>query len=67
MTNIERPLKPLFKVQYFDEVTLAWKDVQRTYTENEPARAAAMKYPAKQTRVMRILGKERLPVEEFKS
>lgn len=58
-----KALVPHYKVQYFDEVTLSWKDVQRTYTEHEQARHAAMKYPAKQTRVMKILGKVREPIE----
>lgn len=69
MTFPTKALVAHYKVQFFDEITLSWKDVQRTYYDlgdaRRDAKKAALKYPSGKTRLMKILGKSREPFEEF--
>ena len=59
---------PYFKIQYFDAVSLAWKDVQRSYATEQAARDAidfAMMEPLrfeKGWRIMNVTEQGRYPL-----
>ncbi len=52
--------EPYYKVQWFDPVTMAWRDVQRAYTTADEAQDNAI--PGKQCRVMVITMQGRAPL-----
>jgi hypothetical protein len=52
--------EPYFKAQWFDSISLAWKDVQRAHPTEAEARATFT--PDKQWRVMRITPTGRHPL-----
>lgn len=43
---------PYYKVQWFDETSMAWRDVQQAHPSEEAARAAFV--PGRRCRVMAI-------------
>jgi len=50
---------PYFKIQWYDPVSLCWRDVQKAYPTPIAAEAAFL--PGKQCRVMQINETERVP------
>lgn len=57
MENITRPILPRYKVQFFQDYTLSWRDIQKTYDSLDEARAAMPK--GQKCRIMVIEGKKR--------
>lgn len=53
---------PYYKVQWYDAVTCAWRDIQRPYPDEETARAAYL--PDRTCRLMRITMQGRAPLPE---
>lgn len=51
---------PYFKVQWFDERTMAWRDVQAAHATENEARAAFM--PDRRCRVMAVSESGRAPL-----
>lgn len=49
-----------FKLQWFDEISITWRDVQKTYSDEQQARNAMT--TDKKWRVMCITEKGRFPI-----
>ena len=52
--------EPYFKLQWFDEISFAWKDLQKSFQSESDAKAKATL--GKQWRVMKITEKGRFPL-----
>lgn len=59
MENITTPILPRYKVQFFQEVTLSWRDIQKTYDSLDEAKVAMRKVRDAKARIMVIEGKKR--------
>lgn len=57
MENITTPILPRYKVQFFQERTLSWRDIQKTHDSLDAAQATRPK--GVKTRIMVIEGKKR--------
>lgn len=52
---------PYFKIQYFNEISLSWVDVQKTFISTDVAKKAADQ--SKKWRLMMVDGKKRTVID----
>lgn len=54
-----------YKLQYFCEVSLSWKDIQKSFESSNAAILSSEVKPNIKYRVMEVAGKKRTPLEVF--
>jgi len=53
---------PYYKIQLFNDISLAWKDIQRSYNAPPNERIARYELDGKRARIMQVNERDRHPL-----